>query len=73
MSSEVGQYSADGVWTGAPQETKVISIEPMIRIEFSRYGAYASRYWPNGKTEEIAVETAMKAFDESAAAGNYDR
>lgn len=42
---------------------KVISIEPMIRIEFSKYGAFAEKHWPGGKIEKITVEQAMKEFD----------
>lgn len=42
---------------------KVIQIEPMIRIEFSKYGAFARRRWPSGRVEDMTVEDAMKEFD----------
>ena len=46
-----------------PTGAAVISIEPMIRIEFSKYGAFAQRHWPSGKVEEMTVENAMREFD----------
>lgn len=43
--------------------SEVISIEPVIRIEFSKHEARAEKRWPNGKTQEISIEDAMKEFD----------
>lgn len=48
-------------------KAKVISIEPMIVIEFSKYGAFARRQWPTGRIEEMTVEDAMREFDKFAA------
>ena len=44
-------------------EAEVISIEPMITIEFSKYGAFARKHWASGKIEDIPVEEAMREFD----------
>jgi hypothetical protein len=55
------------------KEANMIAIEPMIQIEFSRYGAFAQKHHPSGRIEEISVEDAMKEFDCLAAAGAFDR
>lgn len=52
---------------------RVINIEPMIQIEFSKYGAFAHRHWPSGHIEEMSVKDAMKEFDKLACVGTFNR
>lgn len=38
----------------------MITIMPMIRIEFSKYGAFAEKHWPSGKVDPMNVSVALK-------------
>jgi len=55
------------------QNEKVVSIEPMVSIQFSKYGAFAQRHHASGRVEDMKVEDAMKEFDKLAASGAFER
>ena len=54
-------------------KANVISIEPTIQIEFSKYGCFARKHYASGVIEEMKVEDAMREFDKLAAAGAFER
>ena len=54
-------------------QANVISIEPMITIEFSRYGCFARKHYASGQIEKMKVEDAMREFDKLAASGAFER
>jgi hypothetical protein len=54
-------------------QQRVVAIEPMTRIEFSKHGCFATKHHASGKVEDIAVEDAMREFDQLAASGAFER
>lgn len=52
-----GEHDNEGTYSVNKQ---MIEILPMIRIEFSKYGAFAERHWPDGVVETMLVERALE-------------